>query len=594
MPSLKETIQQLPKSPGVYRYFDKQDNLIYVGKAKNLKNRVSSYFQSPERLNQKTRRLVSQIVRIEYTVVDSEYDALFLENSLIKQNQPKYNILLKDDKTYPYLCILKERFPRIIVTRRVDRKAGEYFGPYTNSRTINTLTELFKQLFTLRTCTFNLAQDSIDKGKFKVCLEYHIGNCLGPCENLQTEEDYMGQIEQARNILKGKLGPAKQFLEEKMLSHAQNLEFEKAENIKKKLLALENYQGKSVVSNPKFGEMDVCTITSDEDRAYINFLKVQHGCITLSKNLEVRKRLEESDEETLGFALLSIREDIHSQAKELLTNLEIEEWDDSLTFNYPKIGDKRKLVELSFKNALSYRKDKRSQSEKPRPNKTLEQMQKDLRLKDLPKHIECFDNSNIQGTNPVSSMVCFRDGKPAKKDYRHYKVKTVEGPNDFDTMKEVVYRRYKRLVEENSPLPDLVIIDGGKGQLGAAMKIMDELGIRDKLTVIGIAKRLEEIFFPGDKYPLLLSKKSPTLRLIQQLRDEAHRFAITFHRDQRSKHFIKTGLEDIEGIGPKTIEKLLRHFRTVKRIQEASVEEVAELIGKDKAERVKAALPIEQ
>ncbi len=588
---IQNTLSQLPHQPGVYRYFDKEDDLIYVGKAKDLKNRVSSYFQKSAQHSQKTIRLIKQIVRIEYTLVNTEFDALLLENSLIKQNQPKYNILLKDDKTYPYICILNERFPRIIQTKNLDQSKGTYFGPYASTRMVYTILELFQKLYSLRTCVFNLSEENIEAKKFSVCLDYHIGNCLGPCEKIQSEEDYLTNIDLAKNILKGNLTPAKEFLETEMQKYASELAFEKAQKVKEKLDSLQNFQVKSVVANPKLGELDVFTLISDEKEAFVNFLKVQNGTVTVTKTLEIKKKLDEEDLTILQHAITTIREDIGSKAKEIITNLEdIEELEQGIILSTPKIGDKRKLVELSLKNALAMRKDKITLRNKKNPNRLLEQVQEDLRLSELPTHIECFDNSNLQGTNPVSSMVCFKNGKPSKKDYRHFKIKTVVGPDDFASMYEVVSRRYTRLIQENETLPKLIVIDGGKGQLGMAYKALKDLGIEKNVPLISIAKRLEELYYVGDQYPLMLNKKSETLRLIQQLRDEAHRFAITFHRDVRSSNFIKLDIENIEGIGPQTIKKLLQYFKTMSKIRDASLEELSKIIGKTRAEKLKQEL----
>lgn len=585
---IEYTLSQLPHDFGVYRFFDKEEELIYVGKAKDLKNRVSSYFQKSTQHNSKTLRLISQIERLEYTIVDSEFDALLLENSLIKNNQPKYNILLKDDKTYPYICILNERFPRIIQTKNLDQSQGTFFGPYMSTRMVYVILELFQKLYSLRTCTFNLSKQNIEANKISVCLDYHIGNCLGPCEKLQTEEDYLHNIDLAKNILKGNLTPAKQFLENKMQEYAMELAFEKAQQVKQKLELLEHFQAKSIVANPKLGELDIFTIIADDKEAFVNFLKVQNGTITVTKTIEIKKKLEETNADILHHVIISVREEINSIAKEIITNIEdLEEIQQGVLVSAPKIGDKRKLVELSLKNVLAVRKDKITLRNKKNPNHLLEQVQKDLHLPELPLHIECFDNSNLQGTNPVSSMVCFKNGKPSKKDYRHFKIKTVVGPDDYASMYEVVSRRYARLLKEEQTLPNLIVIDGGKGQLGMAHKALQDLGISKEVPVISIAKRLEELYYVGDQFPLLLSKKSETLRLIQQLRDEAHRFAITFHRDLRSDNFIKLEIENIDGFGEKTIQKLFQHFKTMSKIKAASFEELSEVIGKSKATKLK-------
>jgi excinuclease ABC subunit C len=586
---LKDFLSQLPQQPGVYRFFSAEDEIIYVGKAKNLKSRVSSYFNKSAGHSYKTEKLVSQIRRIEFTIVNTEYDALLLENNLIKQYQPRYNILLKDGKSYPFICITRERFPRIFPTRRPDKNEGTLYGPYANVKLMNTLLELLPKLYTIRSCQLNLTPANIEAGKFRVCLEYHIGNCKGPCEGKQTEEDYNKDIEQVRQILKGNLAPTRQYFTEKMNEAASQLEFEKAQLFKQRIELLENYQGKSLIVNPDMGEADVLALVSDEKGVYLNFLKVVNGMIIQTKNVEVKRKLDEADADILAMLMVELRHEFQSHAKEIITNLEIHTDFQGITITVPQIGDKKKLLDLALKNALYFKKERSeadlSQQERKlqRENRVLEQLQKDLQIKTLPVHIECFDNSNIQGTNPVAAMVCFRHGFPSKKDYRHYNIKTVTGPDDFASMHEIVTRRYTRLLNENSPLPDLIIIDGGKGQLSAAVEALEALGVYGKIPVIGIAKRLEEIYFPGDTLPLYIAKKSESLRLIQRIRDEAHRFAITFHRDQRSKNSLKSQLGEIDGIGEKTTEKLLTAYKSVKKIKEIPFEELAELVGKDKA-----------
>lgn len=575
----------LPDHPGVYRYFNEAGELIYVGKAKSLKKRVSSYFNKNTGVNLKTRRMVKEIRKIEITLVNSEFDALLLENNLIKKSHPKYNILLRDDKTYPYLLITKENFPRIFQTRKLIPKRGTYFGPFASVKAMNNVLDLIRELFTIRTCKLDLSPYKINEGKYKVCLEYHIGNCQGPCVGKQSESNYLKDLEQAKHILKGNLGVAKTIFRQEMQSFAENLEFEKAQRMKEKLDLLEKYQAKSLVANPNISNHDVCSIVMDEKNAFVNYMRVKNGAMIVSKNVELKKKLDEDQEELLITALIRLQDQFNSDAEEVLVNIEINNPIEGLNLVQPKIGDKKKLVELSTKNALFYKKEKTllqglNQDKKDR---VIKQLQEDLSLPEIPDHIECFDNSNIQGTSPVASMVCFLNGKPAVKEYRHYHIKTVEGPNDFASMKEIVTRRYKRLVEEEKPLPKLVVIDGGKGQLSSAVEALQELGIYGKMPIIGIAKRLEEIYFPGDSYPIHIDKKSESLRLLQRIRDEAHRFAITFHRKVRSKNAFGTQLTAIPGIGENTANKLLSHFKSVKKISEASEDEIAGVIGASKA-----------
>lgn len=582
---LPEDHQTLPDHPGVYKYFNEENELIYVGKAKSLKKRVSSYFNKNTGVNLKTRRMVKEIVRIEITLVDSELDALLLENNLIKKIQPKYNILLRDDKTYPYLLITKENFPRIFPTRKLIPKRGTYFGPFASVKAMNNVLDLIRELFTIRTCSLDLSYLKINEGKYKVCLEYHIGNCQGPCVGKQKETDYLKDLEHAKHILKGNLGIAKSYFKQEMQLLAENLEFEKAQKLKEKLDLLEKYQAKSLITNPSISNLDVCTLVTDEKYAYVNYMRVKNGAMITSKNVELKKRLDESEEELLITALIRLKDQFQSDAEEILVNIEPENPIDGLQLTVPKIGDKKKLIELSLKNALYYKKEKAllqglNQDKKDR---VIKQLQQDLSLQEIPDHIECFDNSNIQGTSPVASMVCFLNGKPAVKEYRHFHIKTVEGPNDFASMKEIVGRRYKRLLEEEKPLPKLVVIDGGKGQLSSAVEALAELGIYGKMPIIGIAKRLEEIYFPGDSYPIHIDKKSESLKLLQRIRDEAHRFAITFHRKVRSKNAFGTQLTAIPGIGEGTAERLLKHFKSVKKIKEASEEQLTEVVGSSKA-----------
>jgi len=585
----KAILASLPATPGIYRYYNKEDILIYVGKAKDLKKRVTSYFSKQSQYNRKTEKLVSEIERLEYTITNSEFDALLLENNFIKENQPKYNILLKDDKTFPYLCILKERFPRIISTRKFIPKQGEYFGPYTSVVTMKAVLELVRQLYSIRTCSLLLSKQNIEQKKLKVCLEFHIGNCKGPCEGLQEESSYLEEIAQARNILKGDLSVVENEFIRRMTVASEAMEFEKAALYKHKLELLEKFQTKSLVVNPKLTNIDVVTITSTETEAFINYLKIKEGSIIFSTNLEVKKKLDETDEEILSLVVQELRTTYLSDNPEVFTNLSLPVKSEGFENVVPQIGDKKKLVDLSLKNALYQKRDKEisKEEQKSKKNKVLHIMQENLRLIQYPKIIECFDNSNFQGTNPVASMVRFVDGKPDKKGYRHFNIKTVTGPDDFASMKEIVGRRYKRIMEEQGEYPQLIIVDGGKGQLSSACEALQEVGLYGKIPIVGIAKKLEEIYYPEDPLPLLISKKSPTLLLIQRIRDEAHRFAITFHRLKRSKNTFVTEIEEIPGIGKKTADKLLAHFKSVKKIKEASVAELTELVGEKIALKLK-------
>jgi excinuclease ABC subunit C len=579
-----DEVKNFPKKPGVYRFYNKTSEVIYVGKAKNLKARVTSYFNDLGTQNRKTYKMVSEILSIEFTIVNSEFDALLLENSLIKQYQPKYNILLKDDKSFPYITVVKEPFPRIYSTRRVYRSRGKYFGPYTSVRAMKSVLELIRNLYHVRTCNLNLAREQIEKGKYKVCLEYHIGKCKAPCVGLQSEDDYLDDIRLAEDILKGNLAPVRGYFKDQMQMAATKMEFEYAQTMKDKLELLEKFQSRTVIVNQNLTDIDVFGITSDEKMAYVNYLKIANGSIILSKTVEVKKKLDESDAELLAQIIFDLRQSYKSDSKEILTNIEIE-YELDVESRVPKIGDKKKLVDLAMKNALYYKKEKlnAAKPEGYRERRVLEQLQNDLQLTTLPEHIECFDNSNLGGSHPVASMVYFKNGKPAKKEYRKYNIKTVEGPNDFASMEEIVYRRYKRLMEENTDLPDLVVVDGGKGQLSSAVSALKKLEIYGQVPIIGIAKRLEEIYFPNDEFPIHISKKSESLKLLQHIRNEAHRFAITFHRSKRSKGAINTSLSEIEGIGTKTAEKLLKHFKSVKKIKAASPEEIEKVIGKAKA-----------
>ncbi len=588
----KEELTRVPHEPGVYRYFDASGEVIYVGKAKDLRNRVGSYFTNSKGHDRKTLRLVSQIRKIEFTIVHTEFDALLLENQLIKRYLPKFNILLRDDKTYPFVCVTNEHFPRVITTRRIDRKQGTFYGPFANLKPMYTVLEMFSQLFTLRTCTYNLAPENIEAGKYKVCLEYHIGNCKGPCEGKQAEADYTNEIDQVHQILKGNLKPAQEFFKEQMVGAANNLAFEQAQQYKDRLEVLQRFQSKSTVVNPKIADADVFSIASDEVAAYINFMKVINGTIVQAHTVEIKKKLDEPDTDLLAMLIVEFREQYGSQAKEIITNIPLDV-DLKAEITVPQIGDKRKLLDMSLKNVLYFRRERQDRAiaeataNASKKDRVLLTLKKDLQLKAIPNRIECFDNSNIQGTNPVAAMVCFLGGKPANKEYRHFSIKTVIGANDFASMYEVVTRRYTRVLEEGTDLPDLIVIDGGKGQLSASCDALKAVGLYGKIPIIGIAKRLEEIYFPEDNLPLYIDKKSESLKLIQRIRDEAHRFAITYHRDKRSRNSLISELENVDGIGKKMAAKLLKHFKGVKNIREANIAEVAEVVGQDRAEKLK-------
>lgn len=589
-PTLELQIQTLPDGPGVYQYYDKEGKILYVGKAKNLKKRVSSYFNKIHD-TAKTNVLVKKIVTIKHIVVPTETDALLLENNLIKTLQPRYNVLLRDDKSYPWLCIKREPFSRIFSTRRMVKDGSEYFGPYTSFKTVSTILELIKELYPLRTCNYDLNERNIDSGKFKVCLEYHIGNCMGPCEGYETIENYQKQVDAIREILKGNFKESMKDFKKKMTDLASEMHFEEAQKIKEKIEVLENYQSRSTIINPKITNIDVFSIVSDEGAAFVNFLQISHGAIIRSHTMELKKKLDESDEELLELAIIELRERFQLLSREIIVPFPVEVGE-QIKVTVPQLGDKKQILDLSIRNAKFYRIELLKQLQIVDPdrhaNRIMAQMQKDLRLKVEPRHIECFDNSNIQGTNPVAACVVFKDGKPSKKEYRHFNIKTVEGPDDFASMTEVVYRRYKRLLDENQPLPQLIIIDGGKGQLSAALKSIDELGLRGKIAIIGIAKRLEELFYPGDSVPLYLDKKSETLKVIQQLRNEAHRFGITFHRDKRSKAALNSSIESIPGIGEKTMLSLIQHFKSVKRLKLATEKEISEVVGLSRAKKITA------
>ena len=587
-PDLTIQVKTLPSSPGVYQYYDKAGKILYVGKAKNLKKRVSSYFNKKHD-SHRIAVMVKKIKTIKHIVVNSETDALLLENNLIKKYQPRFNVMLKDDKTYPWICIKNERFPRVFPTRRLIKDGSEYYGPYTSFKTVNTLLELIRGLYQLRTCNFDLSKQKIEQGKYKVCLEYHLGNCKGPCEDLQSETEYHKNIEHIRQIVKGDFKDSLQQFKSQMQAYAENMQFEEAQRIKEKIEVLEKYQAKSTVVNPKITNVDVFSIISDEGYGYVNFLQIAHGSIIRSHTIELKKKLDETDEELLELAITEIRQRFNSMSREIYVPFPVKTVQ-GVKVSVPKLGDKKAIVDLSLRNAKYFRQERFKQMKMVDPdrhtNRLMAQMKKDLRLNEEPRHIECFDNSNIQGTNPVAACVVFKNGKPSKKDYRKFNIKTVEGPDDFASMEEVVFRRYKRLLQEEQPLPQLIIIDGGKGQLNSALKALDDLNLRGKIAIIGIAKRLEELFYPDDKYPLYLDKKSETLKIIQQLRNEAHRFGITFHRDKRSKAALGTALEEIPGIGEKTAVSLLKHFRSVSKVKKASLEELQEVVGLAKAQLI--------
>lgn len=579
-------LKLLPELPGVYQFLDITGTIIYVGKAKNLKKRVGSYF-SKSHDNGKTYMLVKKIVDLRYTVVNSEMDALLLENNLIKEYQPKYNIQLKDDKTYPWICIKNETFPRVFSTRKIIRDGSQYFGPYPNGKVLQTLLNLIKSNYKLRTCSLDLSEKNISNRKYKVCLEYHIGNCMGPCEAKQSEEEYTFQIKEITSILKGNVGAVIQVLKKEMLIFASKYEFEKAQDIKLRIAALEAFRIKSSVVSASIKEVDVVTIHDEDNVAFVNYLCVKNGSIIHAFTSSIKKILDESYDDILSAILPTLRERFQSQSKEIMlekpTDLQIE----GITFSVPQKGEKKQLIELSKNNAIQRKLEYNRQEKLINPEKhterILNQIKTDFRLKELPHHMECFDNSNIQGMHAVSACVVFRDGKPSKRDYRHFNIKTVEGPNDFASMEEVVYRRYKRLMEENQSLPQLIIIDGGKGQLSAALNALEQLNLRGKVAIVGIAKRLEEIFFPGDSLPIYIDKRSESLKVIQFMRNEAHRFGITHHRSKRSKAAIQSELTGIKGIGEATQELLIKQFKTVKAIKQLNLDELSKAIGSSKA-----------
>jgi len=587
---LSNKVKAAPRKPGIYQYYDKDGKLLYIGKAKSLKNRVGSYFVSDNTKSGRIRLLVSKIRDIKYILTESEMDALLLENSLIKTHQPRYNVMLKDDKTYPWICIKNEPFPRIFKTRTLIKDGSEYYGPYASVSMMNTILDLIRKNYKLRTCAYLLSKDNIDKGKFKICLEYHIGNCKAPCENLQSKEAYDQNIAEIRNIIKGNVNVVKTELKEAIKKAAEELDFEEAQLLKIKLEAFQKYQSRSTVVSPTIHNVDVFSLLVDNDLAYVNYIKVSNGAIIQGHTLELKKRLDESESELLEIAITEMRTRFNSTSTEIVVPFIPEFEMEGLSFHQPQRGDKRKLLELSERNAKYFMLERRKQQEKVDPERhtkrILEGIKKDMRLQELPVHIECFDNSNIQGSDPVAACVVFKNARPSKKEYRHFNIKTVVGPDDFASMEEVVFRRYKRLLAEDEPLPQLIVIDGGKGQLGSSLKALERLGLRGKIAIVGIAKRLEEIFYPGDKYPLFLDKTSETLKVMQHLRNEAHRFGITFHRNQRSKNSIQTELSSIEGIGEKSIQDLLRKFKSVKRVKEATLKELEEVVPLNRAQAV--------
>ncbi|MEI6949462.1 excinuclease ABC subunit UvrC [Paraflavisolibacter sp. H34] len=582
----------LPNLPGIYKYYDAANTLLYVGKAKNIRKRVSSYFTKTLGVSYKTHELVRRMQKIEFTIVNSEQDAFLLENSLIKQFQPLFNINLKDDKTYPYIVIKNELFPRVFLTRQKLEDGSQYFGPYTSIGKVRDLLNFIKQTIPLRSCPLNLTERNIEKGKFKVCLEYHLGNCLGPCEGYQSLDDYNENIAQLKNLLKGNLGPVVQHFKKEMKGYAETLEFEKAALVKKKIDFLENYQSRSIVVSTSLGSLDVFSIAQEGDTAYINYLMVQNGAIVQTKTLKVEAQLDETREEILAFAIAQLRSTFNSEAAEIVVPFEMEYEEPGTALTIPKGGDKKKLLELSEKNVQYFidevkSKERLKLGEKGDRSSVLLQIQKDLQLTQVPHHIECFDNSNFHGSYPVSAMVCFKEGQPSKKDYRTFNIKTVEGINDFASMKEAVFRRYRRLVAEGEPLPQLVIIDGGKGQLNAACEAIEELRLTGRMTFVGLAKNIEEIFFVGDKESLKLPYDSESHKMIRRIRDEVHNYGLTFHRNKRSKGTFKDSLQEIKGIGASTANRLLKTFRSVNNIRQQSLEELSKVIGVSKAKVVK-------
>jgi len=577
----------LPDSPGVYRFYDRNGKIIYVGKAKSLRKRVASYFgKSPVG---KTKVMMSRVAEMQHTVVESESEALLLENNLIKRHQPRYNVLMKDDKSFPWICVREEPFQRVFMTRNVVRDGSVYYGPYTSVIMVRTLLDLIKQLYPLRTCNYNLSEDSINAGKYRVCLEYHIGNCLGPCVGKQSEENYNESIRQVKEILKGNIHSVIRYLKDMMNEYSEGLKFEEAQIIKEKLDILQKYRSRSTVVNPRISDADVFGMDVENGKIYVNYLKIIKGAVVQTHTIELRKRIEENNNELMSMAITELRERHSSTAKEIILGIIPDIKIENVKYTVPRKGDKKKLLELSERNARVYKlnqKKGRIKAPEDRTRQNLEKLKSDLHLPSLPVHIECFDNSNIQGSNPVAACVVFKNGKPLKKEYRHYNIKTVKGPDDFRSMEEVVFRRYRRMLDEDSSLPDLVIIDGGKGQLNAAVKSLENLGIRGKVPVIGIAKKLEEIYFPGDSVPLYIDKNSVSLKIIQNLRNEAHRFGISFHRDKRSKEMTRSSLDGIKGIGPKTKDLLIKKFGSIEKIKSTPQEDIEKLIGKRKTEEI--------
>ncbi len=589
-PDIKQQLQNLPDSPGVYQFYGRENRLLYIGKAKSLKKRVSSYFNKKYFENAKLRILVRKIHRIEHILVESESDALLLENNLIKKHQPKYNVNLKDDKTFPWICVKNERFPRVFSTRNIVKDGSRYYGPYTSAQTVRTLLNLIRKLYMLRNCKLNLSEENIRSGKFKVCLEYHLKNCKGPCEGLQTEEDYNDTIDQVHNILKGNLSDVIKYLKQMMNNFAGDYKFEEAEKIKNNITALQKFQMKSTIVNPSIHNVEVYSLKEDEKNAYVNFLKVNNGSIIQAHTVELRKKLDEKKEDLLAFAITELRERMFSDSGEVIIPFEIEDFPVKVKQTIPVKGDRKKLLDLSTRNARYYMLDRKKRRAQNNVLKTEERilntMKKDLRLSRLPIHIECFDNSNIQGSSPVAACVVFRNLKPSKKEYRHYNIKTVKGPDDYASMKEVVYRRYSRILNEEGEIPQLIVIDGGKGQLSAAVHSLEKLELRRKIAIIGIAKRLEEIYFPDDPVPIYIDKNSESLKIIQQLRNEAHRFGINFHRKKRTGTMLVSSLENIPGIGEKSTAELIHHFKSVENIKKAPVSDLEKIIGVKRAKIV--------
>jgi excinuclease ABC subunit C len=584
---LSGIIKNLPEKPGIYQYFDDSGIIIYIGKAKSLKKRVSSYFNRDNQLDRKTLALVKNIADIKFIIVETELDALLLENNLIKKYQPKYNVMLKDGKTYPCIVIKNEEFPRVFPTRQIVKDGSNYFGPFASVKMMYTMLDLIKENYKLRNCNYNLSEKNITSNKFKVCLEYHIGNCKGPCESKQPKDDYDKNIAEIKQIVKGNIFSIVKQLKLKMQQHAEKFEYEKAHQLKIKIDSLENYQSKSAIVSTSINNVDVVSILSDDDFAYVNYLKVTNGAVVQGHTIELKKKLNETDEDLLLLGFAELRGRFASDSEEVIVPFNVQIAAEGIQFIVPLRGDKKKLLDLSLRNVEFYKKDKQKQQDLVDPERhtkrMLAQMMKDLRLTTEPRHIECFDNSNIQGAFPVAAMTVFKDLKPSKKDYRHFNIKTVEGPNDFASMEEIIYRRYKRTIEEKLPLPNLIVIDGGKGQLSAALESLEKLELRGKIAIVGIAKKLEEIYYPGDSLPLYLDKKGETLKVLQHIRDEAHRFGITHHRNKRSKGTIKTELTNIKGISETTANKLLSHFKSVKKIAECNLQEIEEVVGKAKA-----------